>query len=84
MPEENGGSGSGDRISGSYRVETEGELSGDSHTEHHKGWDKSLDDALRNIPDSWRGKSVRVTHRAKITSNPGTIGEYVTDLTQGT
>jgi hypothetical protein len=52
----------------------------ESRDDHHVGWNKAMKNALEKIPDTWHGKTLRVTQSVTITPNPGSVGEYLIAL----
>jgi hypothetical protein len=49
--------------------------------DHHVGFNQALKRALADLPDSWKGKTCRLTYRCHISENPGEIDQYHADLT---
>ena len=42
-----------------------------------------MKEALKNIPDAWRGETLSVEYFVTIKPNPGSIGEYKIQLKPG-
>ena len=68
----------GDTVRGEYWVDDQ--LRGEKHSE---GFGKALDDALDQIPNSWRGEIVTATFAVHIKEHPGSVDGYFADLTPG-
>jgi hypothetical protein len=50
---------------------------------HHQGFDNAMDDALRKIPDEWRGHDLNVRYSVHIKENPGSVDGYKAHLSDG-
>lgn len=79
MATENGGTGGGRTVRGSYKPDEDGRpfVKGD----HHVGWDRSMENALENEEiSSLYGRPLRMRRWVVIKENPGSVGDYITEL----
>ena len=79
MSVENGGSAGGRVARGRYVVPPEDERPF-AKQDHHVGWDLSMEEALKEFPPALYGKPIRMKRWVVIKENPGSVGEYITDL----